>query len=88
MVDLILLYVQKTNSKVSIIFIKALLLHYYEPKKTFTCFIILLYTKEHFFLNIKLYLDKKPGLVVRAEDSRPRGRGFQSRRIPDGCKRC
>jgi hypothetical protein len=28
-----------------------------------------------------------PGLVVRAEDSRPRGRGFESRRILDGCKR-
>jgi hypothetical protein len=25
--------------------------------------------------------------VVRAEDSRPRGRGFVSRRILDGCKR-
>jgi hypothetical protein len=25
--------------------------------------------------------------VVRAEDSRPRGRGFKSRRILDGCKR-
>jgi hypothetical protein len=25
--------------------------------------------------------------VVRAEDSRPRGRGFESRRILDGCKR-
>ncbi len=30
---------------------------------------------------------EKPGLVVRAEDSRPRGRGFESRRILDGCKR-
>ncbi len=30
---------------------------------------------------------EKPGLVVRAEDSRPRGRGFDSRRILDGCKR-
>jgi hypothetical protein len=30
---------------------------------------------------------KKPGLVVRAEDSRPRGHGFESRRILDGCKR-
>jgi hypothetical protein len=26
--------------------------------------------------------------VVRAEGSRPRGRGFESRRILDGCKRC
>ena len=25
--------------------------------------------------------------MVRAEDSRPRGRGFESRRIMDGCKR-
>ena len=25
--------------------------------------------------------------MVRAEDSRPRGRGFESRRIVDGCKR-
>ena len=49
MVDLLLLYVQKTNSKVSIIFIKALLLHYYEPKKTLTCFTNLFYTKEQFF---------------------------------------
>jgi hypothetical protein len=31
---------------------------------------------------------EKPGLVVRAEGSRPRGRGFESRRILDGCKRC
>ncbi len=30
--------------------------------------------------------NKKPGLVVRAEDSRPRGRGFESRCILDGCK--
>ncbi len=27
---------------------------------------------------------EKPGLVARAEDSRPRGRGFESRRILDG----
>jgi hypothetical protein len=31
---------------------------------------------------------EKPGLVVREEDSCPRGRGFESRRILDGCKRC
>jgi hypothetical protein len=31
-------------------------------------------------------LGEKPGLVVRAEDSSPRGRGFESRRILDGCK--
>jgi hypothetical protein len=30
---------------------------------------------------------EKPGLVVRAEDSHPRGRGFESRCILDGCKR-
>ncbi len=30
---------------------------------------------------------EKPGLEVRAEDSRSRGRGFESRRILDGCKR-
>ena len=35
-----------------------------------------------------LSLGEKPGLVVRAEGSRPRGRGFESRRILDGCKRC
>ncbi len=29
----------------------------------------------------------KPGLVVRAEDSRPRGCGFESRHLLDGCKR-
>jgi hypothetical protein len=29
----------------------------------------------------------KPGLVVRAEDSRPRGRGFESCHILDGCER-
>jgi len=29
---------------------------------------------------------EKPGLVVRAEDSHPRGCGFGSRRILDGCK--
>ncbi len=28
-----------------------------------------------------------PGLVVRAEVSRQRGRGFESHRILDGCKR-
>ncbi len=32
-------------------------------------------------------LNEKPGLVVKAEDSRPRGRGFKSPRILDGCKR-
>jgi hypothetical protein len=31
-------------------------------------------------------LGEKPGLVVRAEDSSLRGRGFKSRRILDGCK--
>ena len=31
---------------------------------------------------------EKPGQVVREEDSRPRGRGFESRRMLDGCKRC
>jgi hypothetical protein len=35
-----------------------------------------------------LLIGEKPGLVVRAEGSRPRGRGFESRRILDGCKRC
>jgi hypothetical protein len=30
---------------------------------------------------------EKPGLVVRAKDSRPRGRGFESRCILDECKR-
>jgi hypothetical protein len=34
----------------------------------------------------KLRNGEKPGLVVRAEGSRPRGRGFESRRILDGCK--
>ncbi len=33
-------------------------------------------------------LGEKPGLVVRTEGSRPRGRGFESCRILDGCKRC
>jgi len=32
-------------------------------------------------------LGEKPGLVVRAEGSRPRGRGVKSRRKLDGCKR-
>ncbi len=32
-------------------------------------------------------LGKKPGLVVKAEGSRPRGRGFKSCRILNGCKR-
>jgi hypothetical protein len=36
----------------------------------------------------KATLGEKPGLVVRAEGSRPRDRGFESRRILDGCKRC
>ncbi len=31
---------------------------------------------------------EKPGLVVRAEGSRPRGHGFESCRILDGCKQC
>ena len=31
-------------------------------------------------------LGKKPGLVVRAEGSYPRGCGLESRRILDGCK--
>ncbi len=31
---------------------------------------------------------EKSGLVVRAEGSCPRGRGFESSRILDGCKRC
>jgi hypothetical protein len=39
------------------------------------------------FLKLSLIKCEKPGLVVRAEDSRPRGRGFESRRILDGCKR-
>jgi hypothetical protein len=29
---------------------------------------------------------ENPGLVVRAEDSRPRGHRFESRLILDGCK--
>jgi len=32
-------------------------------------------------------LGEKPGLVVRAEDTHPRGRGFISRHILDVCKR-
>jgi hypothetical protein len=38
---------------------------------------------------IKLLVDvgEKRGLVVRAEDSHPRGCGFEFRRILDGCKR-
>jgi hypothetical protein len=32
-------------------------------------------------------LGEKPGLVVRDEESRPRGRGFKSCHILDGCKR-
>jgi len=40
------------------------------------------------YLKTSKYEGEKPGLVVRAEDSRPRGRGFKSRRILDGCKRC
>ncbi len=39
-------------------------------------------------VNFLCKLGEKPGLVVREEDSRPRGRGFESRRILDGCKRC
>ncbi len=35
---------------------------------------------------IELVLGEKPGLVVREEDSRPRGRGFESCSILDGCK--
>jgi hypothetical protein len=36
----------------------------------------------------KRSIGKKLGIVVREEDSSPRGRGFESRRILDGCKRC
>ncbi len=36
----------------------------------------------------QIFKGKKPGLVVRAEDSRPEGRQFKSCRILDGCKRC
>ncbi len=35
---------------------------------------------------MKLNNGEKPGLVVTAEGSRPRGRGLESRRILDGCK--
>ena len=42
-------------------------------------------------LSIKIPKQKdrktEPGLVVRAEDSHPRGHGFKSRRILDGCKK-
>ncbi len=31
---------------------------------------------------------EKPGLVITAEGSRPRGCGFESRHILDGCKQC
>jgi hypothetical protein len=35
------------------------------------------------------YLGEKPGLVVKADGSRSRGRGFEPwHRILDGCKRC
>jgi hypothetical protein len=37
-------------------------------------------------VRFSLLLGEKPGLVVRAEGSRPRGRGFESRCILDGCK--
>ena len=37
---------------------------------------------------IQYVVGEKPGLVVRAVGSRPRGRGFESRRILDRCKRC
>ena len=37
-------------------------------------------------VRFSLLLGEKPGLVVRAEGSRPRGRGFKSRRILDECK--
>jgi hypothetical protein len=33
-------------------------------------------------------LGKKPGLVVRAEGSCPRGLGIESNCILDGCKQC
>ncbi len=36
---------------------------------------------------ITKFRGEKPGLVVRAEDSHPTGRGFKSCRILDGCKR-
>ncbi len=39
----------------------------------------------HMFIVI---LGEKPGLVVRAEGSCPRGCKFESSRILDGCKWC
>ncbi len=38
------------------------------------------------FHNVYILIGEKPGLVVRAEGSRPRGRGFESSGILDGCK--
>jgi hypothetical protein len=35
-----------------------------------------------------LWKPRSSGLVVSAEDSRPRGHGFESRRILDGCGQC
>jgi hypothetical protein len=41
---------------------------------------------DYFWPFLTMKLGKKPGLVVSEEDSRPRGRGFESRCILDGCK--
>jgi hypothetical protein len=48
----------------------------------------LLWMSTIIFLNLFLHRGEKPGLVVRAEGSRTRGCGFQSRLILHGCKRC
>jgi hypothetical protein len=45
----------------------------------------LLYSSIWYLNNIHLK-GEKPGLVVRAEDSHPRGHGFEPRHILDGCK--
>ncbi len=39
-----------------------------------------------YITNFVMPRGEKPGLVVRAEDSRPRGCGFESHHILDGCK--
>ncbi len=38
-----------------------------------------------YITNFVMTRGEKPGLVVRAEDSRPRGCGFESHHILDGC---
>ncbi len=57
--------------------------------KKYSYFIIKMLTVTFPICQINDDYGKKPGLVVKADGSRSRGREFEPRhRILDGCKRC